>query len=302
MGHRAAAAGRDLQGVVYAQGRFAAAAGNDIFVSENGENWGRQAGGSTDLVNITYLGNRHIAAGDMGTVVTSSNGLNWTWRTVTNRTRLQGIAYGNGLYVVTGVAGTILTSADAVNWATQSSPTNVYLQAAAHGNGRFVAAGTRGVIVTSSNGTNWAVAQTPVGQIEFEHITFAAGHFVVVGEDGTVLSSTNGINWLSHYSGSHNNLRYVDYAQGAFTIVGNNDLIFQSTQVLPLLSIKALDEGDMELRIRAMPGVLYRVQGSDDLEEWSDLFMYQNNQPDTIFVDSEAVEHTRRFYRVTFEP
>ena len=294
--------GRDMQGVVYAQGRFTAAAGNDIFVSQNGEIWGRQAGGAADLLNIVYLGDRYIAVGDVGTVVTSSNGLSWTWRTVTNRIRLQGIAYGKGLYVITGMGGTILTSADAVNWTTQSSPTNVYLQTATYGNGRFVAAGTRGVIVTSDNGTNWSVQQTPAGWIEFEHITFGAGHFVVVGEDGTLVSSTNGVNWTSHYTGSHNNLRCVDYAQGAFMIVGNNDLIFQSAQVQPLLSIKPVSVGDMELRIRAMPGLLYRVQGSSNLTSWSDLFSYQSDQAETLFTDSEASESARRFYRVTFEP
>jgi photosystem II stability/assembly factor-like uncharacterized protein len=59
------------------------------------------------------------------------------------------VTYGNGLFVAVGARGTILTSSDGANWTKQTSPTDDLLIAVTYGNGIFVAVGRYGTILTS---------------------------------------------------------------------------------------------------------------------------------------------------------
>jgi len=51
-----------------------------------------------------------VAVGDWGTILTSSNGVNWTARTWGTGAWLYGVTYGNATFVAVGFDGTILTS------------------------------------------------------------------------------------------------------------------------------------------------------------------------------------------------
>ena len=68
------------------------------------------------LNNIIYADNQWIAIGDAGTIITSTNGINWTNQTSNTTETLQGITYALGAYTVTGTNNTILTSIDGIEW------------------------------------------------------------------------------------------------------------------------------------------------------------------------------------------
>jgi hypothetical protein len=59
-------------------------------------------------------------------------------------------------------------------------------------------------------------------------------------------------------------------------------------------------EVGFELAIRAESGSSYRLQASPDLSQtnWFDLIHSTNSQPATTFVDTNATNFNRRFYRV----
>ncbi|MEA3309715.1 MAG: hypothetical protein U9Q70_09425, partial [Chloroflexota bacterium] len=61
---------------------------------------------------IGYGSSQFVVMGDDGTILTSSNGANWTADTSGTSNTLSGITYGDGLFVAVGAYGTILTSPD----------------------------------------------------------------------------------------------------------------------------------------------------------------------------------------------
>ncbi|WP_457630780.1 WD40/YVTN/BNR-like repeat-containing protein, partial [Oceanithermus sp.] len=153
-----------------------AAFGNDAFVivggtsitrSADGAHWLPQANpAGNDLYGVTYGASGFVAVGDSGTIVTSSDGANWTDRTASSGTTndLYSVAYGGGVYVAVGDGGTIVTSSDGASWTdrTASSGTTNDLYGIAYGNGLFVAAGAGGTVLTSTDGANWTPHYTGI--------------------------------------------------------------------------------------------------------------------------------------------
>ena len=112
----------------------------------------------------------------------------WTWRNpLPTGNNLNGITYGNGQFVAVGNLGTILTSTDGTNWIQQQSGTAIGLWGIAYGNGQFVAEGGPGIILTSADGVKWAKHQPgPVGPIAYGNGQFVAvgGDTVMTSADG----------------------------------------------------------------------------------------------------------------------
>ena len=72
-----------------------------------------------------------------------------TWTLRDQRNPLKGVTYGNGLFVAVGDVGAILTSSDGVSWTQRTSGTSNWLRGVAYGNSMFVAVGWFGTILTS---------------------------------------------------------------------------------------------------------------------------------------------------------
>src|SRR5205809_6281301 len=64
---------------------------------------------------------------------------------------LRDVTQGAGAFVIVGAGGTILSSTDTVNWTKRTSGTQELLLGVGYGNSSFVAAGTGGTILTSTN-------------------------------------------------------------------------------------------------------------------------------------------------------
>ncbi len=82
--------------------------------------------------------------------------------------------------------------------------------------------------------------------------------------------------------------------------VGNNETIMQSDFFgAPLLHVRmtAHHEG-FEFAVDAEVGGNYRLQASDDLVNWEDIFSFNNTRSTTVFLDQEAEFSDHRFYRV----
>jgi hypothetical protein len=80
----------------------------------------------------------------------------WQWRNPLPQARaLSSITYGNGTFVAVGGSGTILTSTDGIDWIRQSTADPTSLFGVAFGNGNFVAVGFGGTILLSPDGRDW---------------------------------------------------------------------------------------------------------------------------------------------------
>ena len=123
---------------------------------------------TTDLEDVTWLGDGYIAVGQNGTIITSPNGSDWDSQTsdLDAGTTLNGVASNGNVIVVVGTNGTLLTSSD--------------------------------------NGQSWLQQLLPatVDTSNLNDITWDGNQFGVVGSSDTILTSTDGVTWTSHVPGT----------------------------------------------------------------------------------------------------
>jgi hypothetical protein len=106
------------------------------------------AGTTNVLYGVAYGNGQFVAVGghvgdwltssalDVGSIITSADGVNWVLSGITNG--LRRIALGNGQFVAVGDGGTTLTSPDGMTWTRRKlSPWDLGLNDIAYGNGRF---------------------------------------------------------------------------------------------------------------------------------------------------------------------
>jgi hypothetical protein len=148
-----------------------------------------------DLQGVSAFRNLYLVTGDNGTVLTSSNGTNWTPCITPTTALLSSVAASADIVVATGDDGAILRSEDGLIWTQQSSPTtNNWLYRVRYLAGQFITVGQNGTILTSANGTNWTARVSGTAQW-LTDVTWIDGVFFVVGTQGTVLTSTDAVDW-----------------------------------------------------------------------------------------------------------
>lgn len=192
------------------------------------------------LYAVTYGGGKFVAVGANGTIITSTDGYNWTNQTYGAFPNLQGVAYAAGTYAAVGDGGVIVVSSNAVTWTQVASVTGNSFHGIAgnsswYSNGlpQFLAVGDAGTTVKCLNNTNWSVVSSAITNGLFR-VTFATNYslaspfpnFIVVGNSGTVASySTSGFSQRPHSQfgiASTNNLYAVaSSANGVTAAVGD---------------------------------------------------------------------------------
>ncbi|MBN1307406.1 MAG: hypothetical protein JXA18_05790 [Chitinispirillaceae bacterium] len=114
----------------------------------------------------------------------STDGYSWS-ETEPFPSTLWQVSFGNGFFVAVGDSGTVMTSTDGVQWSLQSTGTSSRLMSVAFGSRRFVAAGEGGSILSSPDGHAWFDC-SPGVDVEFQSVTFGSDRFVAIGESGAV--------------------------------------------------------------------------------------------------------------------
>jgi len=176
------------------------------------------------LRGVSYSDGRFYALGELGTVVSSTNGGDWKLLSAPTPNTLFAVAHGNDVYVAVGDWGTVLTSSDGVDWSKQDSGTTARLNSIAFGNGLFVAVGgaSSGAIFTSNNGTNW-VSQGGSIPSELRAVAFSGGLFIAEGLAFSILTSRDGTNWVSQPARCF--LGGIAYGNGRYVVAGNYFLV-----------------------------------------------------------------------------
>jgi hypothetical protein len=145
--------------------------------------------------------------------------------------QLFGIIFANSTFIVVGANGTIVTSSNGINWTSQISGTTEILTDIAYGNGLYVAVGYNDTVVTSPDYVTWTVQVLGTGTGEnLEAISFGHNTFLAVGSNGTIVSSPDGVNWTDKSPGFPytDNLYDAVYDTDTFIVVGANGTILQS--------------------------------------------------------------------------
>jgi hypothetical protein len=261
-----------LNGIMRGGGSFVST-GNagTLLTSPDGEVWTAQNSGTTHtLAGCAFGHEQFVAVGrgqsGPGTVLTSSNGVEWVDRSYPNR--------GVGFYAV------------------------------AFGNGVFVAMDARGIPYTSTNTVTWSRQSSGNGDYIFG-LTFAQGMFVGVGgpfSGGSqkIVTSPDGIHWQLRPVALTNSaaLRAVAYGNGYFVAVGDKGLVVQSGPVFSL-HVAGFSNGVPLLRLDGERGRVYQIQTRSNLaaSDWVDLLVVTNATEIQTCFDAEAAGVPARFYR-----
>ncbi len=198
---------QSLNAIAYANGRFVIATTDldggtkedigGLWTSSDGYAWTPFLTGALDSANLNtaiFAAERWIALGTGGTIVTSTDGVNWPRTSSGITTSINGVAAGGGLIVAVASGGKIITSSDGLTWTERTSGITTDLRAVTYAGGSFVAVGVGGAILTSANGTTWNRASSGV-TANLYGVARVQGAFVAGGDNGTLLSSIDGNSW-----------------------------------------------------------------------------------------------------------
>lgn len=166
--------------------------------------WAQQNSSTTNTLNaITSNGKGTVvAAGDSGTIITSSDGgANWATQSSITANSLYGIASdGVSTFVAVGASGALFYSNDGAGsvWTHANFTSPVNLRGVAYGLGLFVAAGDGGTIYTSLDGINWTPQNSGITpSINLNAVSCATGRYCfAVGDASTIIYSADGVKWI----------------------------------------------------------------------------------------------------------
>ena len=158
----------------------------------------------------------------------------WEWVTpLPQGHSLTAAAVGNGVTVAVGGGGTIIASTDRVEWLTRQTGADYQLMDVVWGNGLFVAVGRRygwegvdslGVVVTSEDGADW-VERYRNDAHTLEAVAWTGSRFVAVGIGGTVLLSSDGLSW-SEWETDGWAVRDLAWNGSMLVAIGSDNVLF----------------------------------------------------------------------------
>ena len=145
--------------------------------------------GSSALRGVTWNGSKYIAVGDGGLVMTSTDGITWSFAFIAGVTEdLYGINWYNNLFIITGTNGTLLTSPDGIVWTPQVTQLTATLICACYGGGYYFAISNYGDVLTSQDGINWSSQGALPSSLH--DIVYDGTNFIIVGSNGMVAISS----------------------------------------------------------------------------------------------------------------
>ena len=242
----AANAPQALTGVTWenVNSQFLIVGAGSTVLSGDGTNWNQEdlsnLPGAVNLEDIAWLGDKYIAVGKSGAIVTSSgDGSTWTLQDAganVATTSLNAVANNSDRIVVVGTNGTILNSVDGVTWVELANFTNNDLNDISWDGSQFGVVGSNDTVLTSPDGIAWTSHVPGTSDINFVAVTQwdsalpAAPVLGTVGSAGTFVVSPDGDPGTIIRTGTTAQLggmTWVDdgVAPAYFVIVGNDGTV-----------------------------------------------------------------------------
>jgi photosystem II stability/assembly factor-like uncharacterized protein len=232
----------------------------------------------------------YFAAGQDGTIVTSSDGINWKQLDSGTTHSFREISYGNGKLVAVGDMATIVYSADTGKTWNNSNSGHGFASESFDGiyffNEKFYATswqGTRGSLLESSNALDWEEKKNFNSSKGYYKFVYGDNAYLAVGDNGSIQFSNDLINWLEYTASNTINLFDIKYCRGVYVTVGSNsdytggDLFWSNTGLtwssgsfapnVPLFGVACGDSefiavGTSGLILKSIDGKTWSVTGS----------------------------------------
>lgn len=175
------------------------------------------------LWSVCYGSNCFVAGGNAGTLLSSSDGINWQPRHF-NATNIVGaVTYANNHFMAILNTMDLMTSPDGIAWERWGMDVAEPLTKVVYGNGMYWGMGWSGNLYASVDERAWVLIRKLMADRD---IIFADGKFVWLGYDA-IYTSTNGTNWSFTY-GSPCGLRAITYGNRQFIVVGESSSVVVS--------------------------------------------------------------------------
>jgi hypothetical protein len=259
---------------------------------------------TNDLQGVTVFGDQFVLAGDRGTVLTSSNGTNWTRRSTPTSAFLSSVAAFPDGVVAVGSRGTIIRSTNAVSWVARTSNTTNWIYRVRYVGGQLIAVGQNGTILTSPDGMSWTSRSSGTTRW-LSDVTLAGDTYFIVGTQGAVLASTNLTLWTNIGTITEKSLYGVAHnGQGQLVVAGVEGAIIRSRIIPELSPVRFLDfsrsTNHNVFFAAGKPDQRFRLESSTSLTNWSPgpVFEFLDSSGTLLFLqDTGTNPPPREFYR-----
>lgn len=242
------------------------------------------------LFGVTFNNGLFVAVGAHGTLLSSTNGMNWTARSPSaNFTNtLRAVTAGGGQFVAVGDNGSIVTSANGTSWTERPQNNGFHFTDVAYGGGQFAAispgpqipSGEEGgytintnIILTSPTGAAWLQQSAPMYNANYflNAIAYGNGRFLI-NEGGQMIESLNGLNWNRITAFATDPIGKLKFAQGRFfqghvqsiRVSSDNGLSWADEASTPGLGVYSMaNGGGYYAAVGTAYGVRYSTNGID---------------------------------------
>jgi hypothetical protein len=164
-----------------------------LMTSDDGLQWTYRNGGMVgDLNSVQWVKDRFFVTGGYGGLFSSPDGSTWTkHRTVGSMNKLTAVAWNDSIAVTLGY-GSAFYSTDLWNWTATTIPTDSLIEDVTWAGDRFMAVGRAYKAGISMDGINWIFASAPMN--DAYQIAWN-GTYALTGP----FRSTDGLNWTPFY-------------------------------------------------------------------------------------------------------
>jgi photosystem II stability/assembly factor-like uncharacterized protein len=149
------------------------------------------------LRKIIWDGSKYVAVGEKGTIVTSTDGINWKINDNSKQYYLVDVSSNGKADVATGTEGTIMTSTNGKDWSKCDSGMKQTIRSINNNGKMFVALAYENgkpFIIISEDGTNWKTTYAPNEYKDYSYVLWDGKGFIILGDDSTLVS-TDGTSW-----------------------------------------------------------------------------------------------------------
>lgn len=148
----------------------------------------------------------------------------WNWRNPTPQGNdYQAVVFGGERFVAVGSGGTIVTSTDGVTWTPAVSGVRASLGTLAYGNGRFVTRGYVSKNLVSDDGVTWVApeAAVPAEWSKMSTLAFAGGRFWALSRNlHFAATSPDGVTWTKDDAASAANVGRITASAAGDLLLG----------------------------------------------------------------------------------
>ncbi len=184
-------------------------------------------GDDPDFRAIVYANNQYVVVREMGSIMTSPDGLQWTNRASPTKDNLMGLLWDGHQYLVCGDQGTILSSPDGISWTRRDSGSGINFNGLSYSGRRYVAVGMDGIRI-SGDSVTWTTPTRVPKSVWFTSCTWTGAEFLACELGSRIYTSPDGDVWTLRATIMKTSLRAAITINGAIYVAGDS-LVEKST-------------------------------------------------------------------------